>query len=252
MPNFLTQALPEAGQAVLVRLLACCEAPWLPIGTRWRQAPAIHARRRGEVAITPGGGRAPERESFSRWRAELAAAGLMSGQKLTPAGKRLARSLTWPFSPNELKLAIKRLLAAIERQDFHPNPLDEGTTLVPCSHITGVYYSEQSEWLAKCFLPWLVDGALISATDAIGAVFYAPANPQVDLLALTDTVIDGQNIDFDSDLREVYYRELRRARDQMLTDSTYYPELGELPLCLTGLKSGNNEIPKLTPIFGLD
>jgi hypothetical protein len=231
-------------KSLAVRTLAAYEAPWLPIRNQFAKAGAICARRRGDVLLSVGGGREQQRALQVRQRDALAAAGLLVGRSLTPLGRRLVRSWTWPYQKSELRTALNRIVRAVARGDVLDDPTD--APAVPQELITGTAY-DTPNWkrdvgmLTMLFLPLLADGVLISCSSPVGDVAYGFSDGRGgNIRRIVDEAIGDE--EFNEELADAYSREFRRCRGEILADAGYYAELGELPYGGNGLKSGRDSI----------
>ena len=232
---------------MLCRMLAAYEAPWAPIRQKWDRAAAVCARRRGDVKLVVGGGRESVRQAQTRQRDKLAAERLITGMDLTSKGKKLARAAVWPWKRSELRNALKRLVAAIERGDTLEH---ETESLVPELIICGAYWGTQVSSLQMLFLPLLADRILISLSDPSGSVYYGINHgAQLKIESVIRSV--GRASDFDTDLNDIYLVEYRRCRAEMLGDGRRYSELGELPVGLQELRSGRDQTDAsgIKPLF---
>ena len=222
-------------EILLVRTLAAFEAPWFPIRTRWEQCPAIyHARRRG---LRVGGGNVAERQRICRQRDELTAAGLIVGAILTAKGRRVARGLSWPYSPTDLKRVLDRIKKAIERGDYFAY---NGLQLVPDDVIAPERGSDgvcQGTMAQRCLLPLLADGLVISRGDPLGQVAYALSETNMSTAAIVKAAVDS-SAEWREELAEAYDDEIVRCLRRMAGDENRYSELGEVPICFDQLVSG--------------
>jgi hypothetical protein len=247
-----SQKLPETARALLVRTLAAEQVPWWPVRQYADHGPAIYDWRTSP-RLRLGGGRGNQREAASYWRAELISRGLLLATgRLSPRGKLLARSWTWPFVPSELRLVVRRMLAAAKRGDVHEDSPD-GLNLVPEELISGSYWDAQTELLQRCLLPWLCDGVIVSFCEVPGGTYYAIADTSLNLFKLCNEVIDDK-IDFSPELSELYQTESKQVRNAMLADGKKYNELGIIPIAMTELKSKRDcldpaVLRKIKPIF---
>lgn len=236
-------------ESVLVRTLAVHQAPWFPIRQHWHQAPAICARRRGE---TPNGLKPTDgnRMRFSRERDDLQSRGLIGARDvLTEAGLRLARALVWPFTRSELAEAVDRMQAAVGRGDCLSY---RGPTFVPEQLICGATWGEQVAMLQQCFLPLLCDGHIVSASESVGFAYYAQGD-SVNLDAVIDGVVED-GVEFCDRMHDVYAREVKRCRTEMLGDANFYSELGELPIGARRLDSTRDalDLTGIEPLFSME
>jgi hypothetical protein len=246
--------IPEEAQRLMVKSLAAQESLHRPLRAAQDQGPAIYAARHART-LRIGGGRANAREAASHWRSKLIDEGLMekSGH-LTADGKRIARSWAWAFRRSELRLAIRRLLAAIDSNDTLDDG-HEGSQWVPEMLITGRYWDRQNELLQKCFRPWICDGLLNCGSDGPGSAYYAPGaaiDPQT-LLKRTNSIIHP-SIGLQSVLIDIYADETCRVWDAAISDRTAYSEIGPAPLAYAGLRSGREYLleKNIKPIFKLE
>ena len=234
---------------LLVRTLAVQQAPWPPIRRHWESAPAIHARRRGEVptGIAANDG---NRMRLSREREDLQSRGLLTGlAMLTPEGKRLARALVWPFDAAELAMGVDRLTAAIGGGDYVDY---RGHAMVPEQLICGEWWGDQVALLQQLFLPLLSDGEILSFSETDGRAYYAPGS-DANLSAVVDAIAEP-GVEFSETLAKVYEAEYKRCRHQMLDDRDYWSELGELPVPPMSLvsKHSHRDLSGIAPLFDVE
>src|SRR5688500_1839843 len=103
--------MTKAAEKLLTILLARTESPWRPIRQHWREAPAICAARQATLLPATSGGNG----NASRWKRDqgsrdaLSESGLYRDGVVTPTGRKLARSWTWPFSVHQLTEAVDRI-----------------------------------------------------------------------------------------------------------------------------------------------
>jgi hypothetical protein len=222
-------------EILLVRLLAAYEAPWYPIRTRWERCSAIYYARR--KAIPVGGGNVAERQRICRQRDELTAAGLIVGAALTAEGRRVARGLSWPYSPADLKRVLGRIKKAIERGDYF---VDAGLQLVPDDCIAPERGSDgvcEGTMAQRCLLPLLADGVVISRGDPLGQTAYALSETKMSTAAIVKATVDS-SAEWREELAEAYDEESVRCLRRMAGDENRYSELGEVPICFDKLVSG--------------
>jgi hypothetical protein len=244
--------LPDEAKILMVKSLAASQTPWRPIRNDQQSAGSIWLYRQLPT-LRLGGGRASRREAASHWKAELVSRRLMlASGRLTPRGKQLARSWTWPFFPSELRLAVRRLREAVKRDDVHED-MPDGLAFVPEEIICGQYWGQQNALLQNCFLPWLTDGVLVCEREAgSGCAFYAVADPAVNLSRLASKVIDERE-DFSEELADFYREETNRVHTDMLGYDAR-GEIGPAGLAMVELKSKRDylapgELEKIKPIF---
>jgi hypothetical protein len=219
---------------LLVKTLAAYEAVRLPIRHQWDHCPAIFEARAKGLPVS--GGSTNERQTICRQRADMAAAGLMVGAKLTAKGRCLARQFSWPYLVADLRKATKRLTDALERGDYR---FKNEIKMVPEQLIAG---SDDAvcKWVTQgCLLPLLVEGVLVDGSTVHGGVFYGLADESVDLGAAIKAAV-GARSQWNEELADIYVAEFRRCRQRVLGDRAYYSELGELPLAPDELVSGRD------------
>lgn len=250
------KTLPPVARELMVRALAAFETPWRPTRGDQHAAGQIHIwRHSAKLLYRSGRASAAQRESASHWAAELCERNLMlkSGH-LTPRGRQLARSWVWPFTAAELRAAVRRLLAAVEAGDVHPD-INGGLDFVPEEIIAGEYWGPQNALLQNLFLPWLADQVLVCECEASsGCAFYAIADRNSNLSPLASKVIDSRE-EFSEELGDYYRAEASNARNAMLADKPG-GEIGSCGLAMTELRSGRDylapgALKSIKPIFKL-
>lgn len=222
------------------QLLARQEVPWLPIRDDYRHAPAICARRAGEVGFGPLREEANERKHRSRQLAELRREKLVQGCTLTAKGRRWARSASYHYRRQDVAEAFRRLKWCLDRRHYI---VAQDNHWVPEAFVAGP--GRGIGCLQVLLLPWLVHGTLESGSLTTGHAYYAVTGK----LPKFDTLIG--RLQFDGSLCEAYATEFDACRDVMLSDRSYYQELGEIPLAPLRLESGRDyqDLAGITPLF---
>jgi hypothetical protein len=230
-----TTLTPDA-KAWLVEALARYEAPWIPVRHHWRCSPAIQdARNVGEGGTVHWGrGEADrKRKASQRVRGGLIDQGLLThtnrmfAAKLTPLGRRVARSWTWAFQPPEMTTAFERIRQRAAADDcltggYVPEPFIVGA---PWGGDVGPFQE-----LENLLLPAIADGFIEAGSTMQGQTSYRLKN--VESIKAVVAFCVGDATAYDVDLGRVYVAKLTETRQQILNDNRCYTDIGPIPLPL--------------------
>ena len=239
--------LTDSATLLLVKFLARTESPWRPIRAAYqetRDAVRIHAARQRGLQGDGGDQRTRKREQVGR--DELTKAGYLRDGALTPEGKRVARSLAWPFDGPELNAGVNRIAERAANGDCRLG------RWVPESLIVGAKTEEWPDPFAD--LQWLLiaalaDGVVESASSVDGSAFYRlavawPAEGE-------QTAIPNEYRGTDSFI-ELYYDEYAATWQSILNDKRRYQDIGSCPIPVSDeLISGRDpdDLTGIKPLF---
>lgn len=243
--------IPTPSLEILVRSLARVQEPWRPVRrAEFGAATYFFRTTKSPLALVGGAGR--ERSKAFYYRGLLVAKRLLTPTgRPTVTGKRLARSLVWTFSVDELREAVRRLKCCVKRRDVLEDS-GEKFAFVPDSLVCGEYWGWQNCLLERMFAPLLCDQLLVGIADAHGQPFYALAVSPAALTKAIGSLV--ANIDVDEHLENIFQTECEKVRSEIANYRVTTGELGILPLPVGELESRRDYLEAIgvEPLFDLN
>jgi len=250
--------LSKNAQLLLCQYLAYCESPWLlrplDLATACRLAAPAYARRKRPD--TPQAISEVSKQTASDCRKSLERAGYISGGRISPRGKVLAR--TWCYAcPGLLAGATARLCDSVADGHFIEHP--GGRLCVPSTFIVGDLHGGLNYLLDAVLLPLICDGHVIRkeglARNCPAA--YALGDPDCDISAFIAGVVDyallpdNWSEDLANSWCDTYNAALTESWSIIERDDTSYSELGDCPCSSRPVESGRDthDIDGISPLF---
>jgi hypothetical protein len=221
-------------KALLVRVLAESNAPWLPLRQpEWehsRPAAVYFARKafranRGVIVTVPGSDatrKAAEREITALVRAGyLKARRRARGRylRLTDSAEDRLRQLC----------GLPGLWLSYETARRHVGPTWTPETALNDGRGWGDGHSQELAFIEELMLPALIRGIVVSGSTLYGHTFYRLA------ASVPDWPEPVEDIEPDPELARLYYDEVKAARERILAADVGSLEIGELPLPVGGV-----------------